>query len=370
MLLCPDFIIFGSCYAEVFKVTPTVSAINTNLFALNISLSDDHSDSFSSLAFKSDGTILASGRYSGLVQLWNPWTGENIISFQEKNIAVDRLLFNADGSILVTVYLDGSVTFWQIATGQKKTAPDDSYVFLTLSPDGSLAAFEHGSDILVWNILAGEEELTLGEFSRPDFSPSVRQAAFSPNGQLLTSGDGAGVTRLWDISTGEELDIFEPNEFYGAVGDLSFSPNGEWLAVTYFRLDSPVQTGPILLLNLTNKEERLFRSGRYPFVFAPNGAWFAYPDAPGVVCIGNLLANNFLFSFVDSTQDAVVRSITFDFSGEVLAINYLDQVQLVDTRIWMVTHTLEGNVYSVAFDPEGKLLALARAESITVMEYE
>jgi WD40 repeat protein len=249
-------------------------------------------------------------------------------------------------------------------------SPDDNYLFLALSSDGSLAAFRYGSELLIWDVLAGEEKITFHKQREVDSPSPARHAAFSPNSLLLASGDVSGSTRLWDVSTGEELVTIDPDEFYGAVGDLSFDSTGEWLAITYFRLDPPAQAGPIQLFNLTTGTQQLISQGLYPFVFAQNGSLFAYSDLSGAIHIGNLDSGSLLYSFTGNARDTRVRSIVFSPEEGVFAINYFDRVVLMDTETWAVIFTLDKYIYSMALSSKRNLIALVGEENISLFRYE
>ena len=74
---------------------------------------------------------------------------------------------------------------------------------------------------------AGQEPLTLKGHSGP-----VLNAAFSPNGKRIVSGDGGpvdgqlqGTVKVWDADTGQELLTLEGHS--GPVWGVAFSPDGK-----------------------------------------------------------------------------------------------------------------------------------------------
>ena len=97
----------------------------------------------------------------------------------------------------------------------------------TFSADGTLLVTGYGNrrSVELWNwspLVRRGELLGHGE--------PITATAFSPESRTLASGDAAGVVKLWDIATGEELLTLEPHA--GPIGPIRFSPDGRTLAVS------------------------------------------------------------------------------------------------------------------------------------------
>ena len=66
-----------------------------------------------SLGFTADGMRLATGRFSGVVQVWDPASGKEILTFAGGHVrAVTAVGFTADGKRLVTASTDGTFKLW------------------------------------------------------------------------------------------------------------------------------------------------------------------------------------------------------------------------------------------------------------------
>jgi WD40 repeat protein len=59
----------------------------------------------------------------------------------------------------------------------------------------------------------------------------VSGLAFTADGQVLASGDWDGFTRLWDVATGEQLQVLEQGS---SVKSATFRPDGGRLATAGF----------------------------------------------------------------------------------------------------------------------------------------
>jgi WD40 repeat protein len=80
-------------------------------------------------------------------------------------------------------------------------------------------------------------------------STAADSLAFSPDGRTLASGDGGGVIMLWDVVAGEELLTLEPHA--GPVHLIRFSPDGQTLASC---ADRPDGTSEIFLWHASRDE--------------------------------------------------------------------------------------------------------------------
>ena len=114
------------------------------------------------MAFRPNGTLLASGCGDGTVWLWNPATGQRTATLHATSsfrYGVPEVAFSPDGTLLASADTDGTVRMWHPATGQPASAP---------IPAGAQTA--------------------------------VVAVAFSRDGKLLASASDDGTARLWQVS--------------------------------------------------------------------------------------------------------------------------------------------------------------------------
>ncbi|MCI0461325.1 MAG: hypothetical protein L0Z62_30625, partial [Gemmataceae bacterium] len=151
---------------------------------------------------------------------------------------------SADGKTLVAIGADFTFRVWDIETGEERvrlqTGLKGHFFSIALSPDGQTLAVCWFGDIELWNLQQKKKVRTV---PRPPPMDGVRlndtALAFSPDGKLLADLSnfyeadkerfGAPVVRLLDSGTGrEKLRIKVKEE--GSADELSFSPDGKWLA--------------------------------------------------------------------------------------------------------------------------------------------
>ena len=224
-----------------------------------------HADSVNSVVFSSDGNTIASAGNDRTVRLWNAHTGELIKTLTGHIENVNTVAFSSDGNTIASgsgklLYLGGGedsgtcvgqeIRLWNTNTGELiktligHTSVVNSVVF---SPDGNTIASgsghwmgyegkaSAGEEVRLWNANTGELIKTL-----TGHKDVVSSVAFSPDGNLIVSGDWydwngylssgtwSGEIRVWDAHTGEHLKTLTGHT--GGVSSVAFSPDGKVLA--------------------------------------------------------------------------------------------------------------------------------------------
>jgi WD40 repeat protein len=78
-----------------------------------------HSDVIWSVAFSTDGTILASGSSDNTVKLWSVTTGKELTIIKGHSSTVRTLAFSPDGTMLATGSWDHTVKLWDVKAFMK-----------------------------------------------------------------------------------------------------------------------------------------------------------------------------------------------------------------------------------------------------------
>jgi WD40 repeat protein len=230
-----------------------------------------------SVAFNSDGQLLATSDTNGDIHIWRSIDGRQLVACKGHNSWVWAVAFNQDSRILASAGQDHTVRLWDVETGQcLKTlsghssivtaiafAPNHSFpnsaaaqILISSSADYTIRIWDiqtgdclrvlAGHTACVWSVSvdargqtlvsAGEDQMiklwaiATGECyqSFPAHSHWIKAVALSPDGQMVASGSFDNTVKLWDANSGECLSTLQGHA--STVAAVAFSPNGHRVA--------------------------------------------------------------------------------------------------------------------------------------------
>ena len=201
------------------------------------------------VAFSPDGRLLATASGSQL-QLWDAQTGKETTPKPIEHAKnVHEIAFTGDGYRLVAGDDDGNVRLWDIRTGDEIKIPipiqhGASISAMAVGPANLLAtASLKNSSVIFWNLETGDPIASLplknGEW--------ISDLAFNAEGSRLAVGEvNRGTTTVWDVSKLPDIESDVPaytlsnwqvdKEGTQELGDkmlvdtVAFSPDGQLLA--------------------------------------------------------------------------------------------------------------------------------------------
>lgn len=147
--------------------------------------------------------------------------------------AIRSLAFSSDGKLLATAHEDGAARTWSADTGLAVGTYKGGASAVAFGANGLLAAA--GQQIAAWD---GQPEWklvrTIGSTSGTSpLTGRVNTLAFSPDGKTLATGSGepsrSGELKQWDVKTGALLREFK-NAHSDTVQSVAFSGDGSRLA--------------------------------------------------------------------------------------------------------------------------------------------
>jgi WD40 repeat protein len=164
-----------------------------------------HTGFINSLAFSSDGALLASGGRGPDLKLWDLTKLRDrdarklLADLEGHEDHVTAVAFSPDSKTLFSASLDGTVKLWDVATRKEKATlkvPEGGKLTcMVLSPDGkTVAAGGNFKDIALWDVATLKPLKPLS-----GHTDNVLALAFKPDGKTLASSSKDRTVRFWDL---------------------------------------------------------------------------------------------------------------------------------------------------------------------------
>jgi eukaryotic-like serine/threonine-protein kinase len=164
-----------------------------------------HTAAISEVKFSPDGTRLVSASQDKTARIWDTGSGEMLFALAKHGLGVNTVVYAPDGQTVITGSNDFKAIIWDAATGKPvDTYQSQSMIYdLAISSDGkTLAAALRNAKVDVWDLKTKKQVRTI--WDKVQVEP-VLTLDFSTNGQLLATGSGDGILRMWNASGGSLL---------------------------------------------------------------------------------------------------------------------------------------------------------------------
>lgn len=306
---------------------------------------------------------------------WRLCQGDALFTLRGVAGAARGVLFTPDSRTLAAGQLDGTVRLWDVATKRliAVLGRDDREIWsLALTPDARTLAVGAWEDVHLWDLAQRQVIVTLTAGTN-----ATSSLALSPDGKTMaTITFGDATIKLWDLRTRRQTAAFPAHE--NGAGCVAFSPDGRTLA-------SGGGDGKVKLWDVATRRTVAVLTGHAEPVeavaFSPNGERLASVGKSQAVKLWEIATRQALATFGQSQAtveqarrvDDVSTAAVFSPDGRVLAT--ADAVEKT-IRLWDVDprHGTPGSaspamlrghrgaVWSLAFSPDGKLLASTSAD--------
>jgi WD40 repeat protein len=218
-------------------------------------LKDGHTAWVHTVAFSSDGSLIASGGRDTRVCIWDGFTGalkETLPQRHEEPVV--NVHFVLSDSVIVAIDRAHQILCWSVARtkwavhrarAMRGTMHTGAVVEIASSPDRKLfATFSFDKTIKLWN----PESAT--EVGQPMLgSDKVKTGAFTIDGSKIVAGYHDGTVRIWEVATQILLHTLRSGP--ESVSTIAVSPDGRLVASGGGRLCLwDVDTGELMCMPL------------------------------------------------------------------------------------------------------------------------
>ncbi|MBO9309930.1 MAG: PQQ-binding-like beta-propeller repeat protein [Chloroflexi bacterium] len=183
------------------------------------------------IAFHPDSRRLASADESGVIQVWDVATGNQLHRFEVRpERAASAFAFNASGSLLASVHRSGDLAIWRADLFEvihHRSLSTHALRAVSFSPRGDLVAI--GSEDGEVLLMPPESQGRVRHLR--EHTSAINGVAFSPDGQWLASVSEDGSLVLWNLRANGSAHLIL-HEHLGAVRSVAFSPDGSQLVTT------------------------------------------------------------------------------------------------------------------------------------------
>jgi WD40 repeat protein len=326
---------------------------------------EGHSGWVNSASFSPDGRRILSASHDGTLRFWNARTGKSLAVLHGHAAATRTCKFRPDGVSVFSASEDGEIRVWNIDEFEHEFALHGHETFVygaAFHPDGErvFSASWDGTARL-WNATSGRS-LRSFDHGKDNYVASV---ACRPDGKMLATYARDDSVRLWDVETGALLHRWEIPTNHFNDSRVVFSSDGKLLA-------SGSHDGRIRLLDVDTRAEHTMLEKHLTAVcdvaFSPDGRWLASAGSHGdrSVRIWDVATKQLVH--VLPGHDSAVGAVAWNRDGTRLASGSHDDglVLLWDTADWTRIGAMKqgAKVYSLAFTPNGKLLAAACSDNL------
>ena len=313
-------------------------------------------------AFSPDGKTLIGSGDGARVRLWDTSTKRSV----SEEIGIDgikEIAVSNDRKLVAFVpFSNNRINVWNLEKKNKVEFEGEPSMVgpIAVGADNGYLLNVNSGAVNFWNLEKGLLERSL---------PVSWLTSISPDSKKAASAD-KDVIRLYDLeSTAVRQTKYEPN---GSVTAIAVNLDGKRVAV----VDYDGKESALTLWDVESNSLRKLWDAWQPFrrmfvlAFSPDGQWLVGGGRDKAVKAWDLKdgmkfkAIPFEKEFTMTARD--IRSVAYNRSDpNILAVGCFDSaVRIVDLRRGRIMETLEhpgGSVESVAFSPDGTLLASGSA---------
>ena len=242
----------------------------------------EYTSSPSSGSYSPDGRLFAAITWENVptIEVWDLKSSQMTHSTEWYVGPTSPVVFTPDSQTVISGDPDGKIRFWDVATGT------------------------------IVSILDAQGDV-------------ITNLALSPDGNLLASSCLYGEIKLWDLRAGRVSQTIQTTEGF-EIGDLQYSPDGQWLIWAEGELDLGNQVQLFHLSQNALENTIVVNQTIFDIAISPDSSMLAigeYTDPEDSIHVIEIATGNSLWS--NMTPD-YIDSVAFSSDGAVLAAGCQD----------------------------------------------
>jgi WD40 repeat protein len=281
--------------------------------------------------------------------------------------------------MLATCGWDRPVRLWEASTGKpirQLTGTVDRGTFgVAFSPDGTkLASVSEAGLVRLWDVATGQEL-----WKRKLGGDRTYSVAFFPDGSTFATAGDDGTVRIWDVTTSTELLVLRMPEVRATDSfALSISANGSRLAcgtsknIYVYNLETGEEPfviadahgGDISAAAFTPDGKYLASGGQSKYEVKTDERGQRIGHAHGEVRLWNLADGSLAREFTTGTKEPSRSTIALSPDGEIIAAIFRDKICTWNVSSGELLTTIDDyhnsvgpRTHGLAISPDKKLLA-------------
>lgn len=332
-----------------------------------------HTVNIVDVAFSPDGKLIASIAESFAIKIWERSTGKLLLNIDSGHPFGQCITFTPDNRCVTVVFGDDVLASWEISTGKRVMALDLNDFFdtedhaivassITYNPSGSQIAISSlEGDVC---ILDFENDTT----SAVCLDDSVRKVIYSPNGQYLLATTDKGFV-LWDLENDANIEKSVDEEIQDLVDNTQaiFSSDSKRMAfMAATPVNCQIMIWDIQSLELIqtiewkseiNEEAEESIGNIISIAFSADGNDIVSALNDGVIQIWNIQSNKIKACYILSS--VWIKNAFFDTTGRYVGLGTADNnIIIADTYSNYAIKAIRDkpNLTSAALSPDGSRL--------------
>ncbi|CAE6422900.1 unnamed protein product, partial [Rhizoctonia solani] len=305
--------------------------------------------------FSPDGTQIAAGNEQTL-QIWDSRTGYTLLGPLTTPVPVDRLTFSPDKSRIIYASVESgykSIYVLDAQSGKNILGPIDGHTdriwSIGCSPDGRyIASGSVDRTVRLWDAQNGD--LLLGPLEA--HTGRISSVAFSSDGSRIISGCNGGLVCTWD-SRQRTLPSSSSDPLLGHITCVKFSSDGTGFV-------SGSEVGTICIWDAHTGEMEVgpikAHTRQINAVDFLNDCVVSGSE-DGKICVCDALSGEAVFGPLEVRPGGKVQSIAYSPNGKLIATGSYNEINLWDAQtggsVLGPFTDLQGLVMSIQFSPDG-----------------